>query len=202
METHGALTAGRLVDTKSGYFSAIYKDANTGELFYVNRGTDNRPDIAADALQAYGHASVQYDIAIDNAQRLVSGNVTITFEGHSLGGGLATAQAVVSGYRATVFNPAAVHPNTVGGAAILARQNSLVTNITVNGELLSYWQDKPGGILSAGGRRVPLDPANWERTRAYNGSSSVSANINPFDNHSTTTVLDSIFYRYENGKGF
>jgi hypothetical protein len=200
--TGGALTASMLIDAESGYYAGLYKNAKTGELVYVNRGTNNRLDWGTNKNQAFGIPDPQYERAIDNAQKLRQANIDVTYVGHSLGGGLATAQAVVSRRSAIVFNPAAVHANTVGGAETLARQNSLVTNITVDGEFLSFWQDKPGGIASAGGRRVTLDPANLARPRGFYMSIPVSKNFNPFDNHSTYTVLDSIFYRYESGKGF
>jgi hypothetical protein len=130
-------------------------------------------------------------------------NIAVTYAGHSLGGGLATAQAVVSRRSAIVFNPAAVNPKTVGGIAILERQGNFVANYTVAGEFLSKEQDNHSfGIPSAGGRRVTIDPANLVRPRGLYQSSPVSSFFNPISNHSINTVLDSIFYRYESGNGF
>lgn len=220
--TGGALTAADLVDARSGYFSAIYRNGETGELVYANRGTEigQATDRATDILQAIGKSDPQYTRAMENARELKSHGVNVTFTGHSLGGGLATAQAIVSGYRAVVFNPASVHANTVGGASMLARQNSLVTNVTVNGEPLSRFQD--GGKLtvgaaldawnsegslfvndhfqklaaevpSAGGRRMTLAPAYLARPRgAY-------LSIPGSPGHGITSVTDSLFYRYEQG---
>jgi YD repeat-containing protein len=220
--TNGTLAASDLIDPKSGYFSAIYRNDKTGELVYANRGTEihDAGDRAADILQSLGKSDLQYVRAIENAEALRDNGIKVTFTGHSLGGGLATAQAVVSGYKAVVFNPAGVHKNTVGGSAILARQNSLVTNVTVDGEPLSNFQD--GGkttvglildgltanpraepddhfrqlaaqVPSAGGRRVTLAPAYLARPRGFYVS------IPGSPGHGINSVADSLFYRYEKG---
>lgn len=140
--TKGALTADRLVNGKSGYFSAIYVNEKTGELIYANRGSEGPGDLTADIEQARGKPTPQYEQAKRNAFDLQKAGVRVTFTGHSLGGGLATAQAVVSGYHALVFNPAGVRAETVKGYN-LSRQDNLVTNVSVDGEALSLVQDNP-----------------------------------------------------------
>jgi len=201
--TKNALSASMLVDAESGYFSAIYKDTKSGELFYVNRGTEgpfNTLDRNANIIQAKGLQGAQYERAMNNARALSGPSVAITFEGHSLGGGLATAQAIVSGYRALVFNAAGVHPNTVGGAAELVKQNDLVTNVIVKGDFLTDGQDKPLAWPSAGGRRVLLDYAKWDNQSPDGRSERPWTNFNPIDNHMMVAVLDSLFNRYESNR--
>lgn len=81
-----------------------------------------------------------YKRATANALKLAESGVRVRFAGHSLGGGLATAQAIVSGYDALVFNPSGVRAETVEGHD-LPLQDKLVTNIMVQGEFLAKFQD-------------------------------------------------------------
>lgn len=67
---------------------------------------------------------------------------------------------------------------------------------------MSILQDLPGGPPSAGGRKVMLDHAKWMRTPSLDGSRPVRTNFNPVDNHGHPAILDSIYYRYETGRGF
>ena len=67
----------------------------------------------------------------------------VTFVGHSLGGGLATAAAAVFQRPAVTFNAAGVHPWTVSehGRGTLDNINQLVDAFRVQGEFLSTIQD-------------------------------------------------------------
>jgi pimeloyl-ACP methyl ester carboxylesterase len=97
-----------------------------------------------DAVQGLFGGTAQYDYAIEDAKKIVSRfpGREITFVGHSLGGGLATAAAAATGMRALTFNAAGVHPRTVArfGASLKGIDN-LVDAFRVNGEFLSTLQD-------------------------------------------------------------
>jgi hypothetical protein len=69
--------------------------------------------------------------------------------GHSLGGGMASAAAIVTGGRATTYNAAGVHGNTVGrvlglhgGYGTLASVSpGQITAYMITGEAVSHYQD-------------------------------------------------------------
>jgi len=81
------------------------------------RGTGAPGDWRANIGQALFGKSVQYDQAVDLAievHQATGGNVT--FAGHSLGGGLASAAAYATGGRAITFNAAGLHSSYRAGA--------------------------------------------------------------------------------------
>jgi hypothetical protein len=82
----------------------------------------------------------------------------LTFTGHSLGGGLATASSAATGRRAVVFNPAAVHPDTLSREGVVYNKNNtdrLVTSMFVPGEVLSVLQTATP-VINASYRHNPI----------------------------------------------
>lgn len=70
----------------------------------------------------------------------------VSFVGHSLGGGLASAAAVLTGSSATTYNAAGLNAHTVGGYPAIG---PMVDAYYVPGEILSGLQDNRGAILGA-----------------------------------------------------
>ncbi|MDX1303034.1 RHS repeat-associated core domain-containing protein [Photobacterium sp.] len=108
---------GSVTALRSGLQYGVFMNA-MGHTIVAFAGTQvqDMGDLATDGLQAFGLSTAQYRQAISIAKqqyRMASGN--ITFTGHSLGGGLATASAMVTGAGARVFNAAGVHENTIAG---------------------------------------------------------------------------------------
>jgi hypothetical protein len=120
--------------------------------------------LIANYLQADGRVGAQYERAVNNARALNKAGIVVEFTGHSLGGGLATAQAIVSGYKAVVYNPSGVRVETVKGYD-LSRQSTLVTQIVVKGEFLSQFQNSsPEQRLKlAGGLNAALHEGGFMR---------------------------------------
>ncbi|WEJ99469.1 MAG: LysM peptidoglycan-binding domain-containing protein [Candidatus Sphingomonas phytovorans] len=188
----------RLTDTASGYFSALY--VAPGENYiYANRGTDSGADWKSNALQSLGKVSPQYQRAIDNAVDLRDTlQSKLSFTGHSLGGGLATAQALVTGLRATVFDPAGVHSNTLARYnANFSRVNELVTSYYVQGEFLHGLNDQLG--TPTRGRVVGLPAVEQLSRDQSNFLSTPTSDLAGFDGtarHATSALLSSMFYKY------
>src|SRR5690606_10746763 len=93
----------------AGFKSGMYLDHISRKYVLAFAGTDDGPDIVADIWQGLGGFTEQYNAAIEIGRRLkdvaiFSGRAVLT--GHSLGGGLASAAAVVSGFHADTFNAA------------------------------------------------------------------------------------------------
>ena len=97
----------------------------------VEQGTG----IIAEGWQ-YERAKREALLARDEARRL---NYRLTFTGHSLGGGLATAAALHTNRPAVTFNAAGVNSWTTN----LSNASRLITNYRVKGEVLSTLQDSP-----------------------------------------------------------
>lgn len=96
-------------DSASGFKSQLYERTINGrkEYCYATAGTELEVgDIAADVLQTVG-ISLQYEQSINNAKalKMILGDA-VSFTGHSLGGGMAEANARATGESATTFNAA------------------------------------------------------------------------------------------------
>lgn len=120
---------------ESDFRASIYKRVVGGKTEYVVgfRGTAPREgllnnlkegaNIREDVTQALGLNSPGDRSAYDRAIKLatkVSRNArkqgaSVSYTGHSLGGGMASAAAAQTGNPATSYNAAGLHPNTVGG---------------------------------------------------------------------------------------
>jgi RHS repeat-associated protein len=133
----------------SGFNSALYKrtDPYDGTVYrvYATAGTDDLPDVRTDAAQALGLYDKQYIESTFNAQILnIRFGDNLTFVGHSLGGGLAEANALKTGLNAITFNAAGLADGTKEklGLTKLANVNAYV----IQGEILNKVQfDKAGG---------------------------------------------------------
>ncbi|MFM2409439.1 MAG: hypothetical protein RL481_267, partial [Pseudomonadota bacterium] len=114
---------GLSASSSNGYFSRVYRGGDT--VYLVNRGTDDTgagpfgrtPDGRTNATNLAGGLSGQHELAGDNAVALVAhakrAKLGVHFVGHSLGGSLASLQAVVTGKSATTFNATNLEVDTV-----------------------------------------------------------------------------------------
>ena len=96
----------------NGLKSQVYQRTTDGvtEYTYATAGTEaSWKDVGADAKQPFG-LSKQYGSAADNAKSLSKtlGETELTFTGHSLGGGEAALNALVTDRKAVTFNAAGV----------------------------------------------------------------------------------------------
>ncbi len=92
------------------YSASLFYNPFKDEYVLAYRGTDNLSDIPTNLLQAGGMSVSQYQKAVSLAEKVSAavGSARLTFTGHSLGGGLATAAAAKVHELAVVFNPAAL----------------------------------------------------------------------------------------------
>jgi len=105
--------------------------------------TTNEDFLANNFPQAIGLQTDYYDRAMKLGSLMQKSGMDFEVAGHSLGGGMATAAAAVSGARATVFNPANLNPQTVtdfanehAGVKVHDISQS-TTNYEIKGELLN-----------------------------------------------------------------
>ena len=194
------LTPDMLVDPKSGFYSAVYYDANANNYIVADRGTQNGIDWINNFQQLFGLDSKQYDEAAKVARSIQKMNAeNVVFTGHSLGGGLAALQALVSGLPAYTFNAAGLNAETVSReGASFAQADTLIHAYTVDHELLTTLQDY-SPAPSADGARTELTPVSFSNT-APNSEAPIPAyqDYNPgemFALHSIVEVAHALNYQ-------
>jgi hypothetical protein len=109
---------------ESGFKSELFvrTDKEGTEYAYATTGTekgDNRDWTKGNLPQFIG-LSEQYNLSMENAKLIRQGakGKEITFTGHSLGGGMAAANAYATGGKAITFNPAGVSGLTMATIAV------------------------------------------------------------------------------------
>jgi RHS repeat-associated protein len=130
----------------TGFQSKLYErvdaEGNVIEYAYVTAGTNDWKDALVDVGQLVG-VTVQYQMSVENAINIseeLGEDVELTFVGHSLGGGLAAANAYAAGRRAITFNPAALSEATkliLGITVESFLYDGDVQNYVVFGEIVS-----------------------------------------------------------------
>lgn len=127
-------------------------EEDDGDLVLAFRGTEplSAVDWVEDVEQAFGQ-SEQYEQAVSLARELqievdqynqdngLQGKdaIDLSFTGHSLGGGLATAAALATGEEAIVFDAAGLSSSTIENLNLDTENASAVTNFNVKGDFLS-----------------------------------------------------------------
>ena len=145
---------------RDNFRAVAYRNNITGELVVAFRGTQEIGDLVADMNQFDGHDSRTYRdaIALASALALENPNDDITFTGHSLGGGLATAAALQTGEQAVGFNSAALTEDSADLYGLdLNDANTQVTHLLVPGEAVTALQET---AMPAPPDPFPMDPDN------------------------------------------
>ncbi len=183
----------------TGFHADLYKNDNTGKYMLAYRGTkpDSVADWANNITQDKLGLSPQYAKAIYLARtvrKAVGDKLTLT--GHSLGGGMASAAAVVTGTKAITFNAAGVNRkakyfnenNDLRRVGSRDDEDSLVKSYYVTGEALAVGQGI-GLMKPAVGERIrlPVPKGMW-----------VTETI---DLHDMDAVLSSLYETYYEDKG-
>ena len=156
--SHLGLSSDLLVNPESGFFAGAYQLGDSGNYLIANRGTEftEENDWFASLYQGLGQFSAQYDQAmrVAVASTRTRGS-QVSFTGHSLGGGLASAQALAVRGSAITFNSSGLHANTVSKYGItLEEASQYVRSYHVKGELLSTAQDSGKYFFAAGAAGV------------------------------------------------
>jgi hypothetical protein len=165
-----------------GFRAKLFQDKVSGKYVLSFAGSDHLHDAAANWQQVRGKYAGQYDYAMSLAKKLYrdpavgdKDSANIEFVGHSLGGGLATAAAIVTGAKATTFNPAGVAEETVNRvdgirsdrkASLADIKPGQVTAYRTPDDALTTWQDSKNpvgkGMPDTVGRKVDLHlPLDW-----------------------------------------
>ncbi len=129
---------------RKNFRAVIYRNNQTGEDVVGFRGTQEWDDYVVDINQFEGRDTPIYGYARELAQALDRAKADVTFTGHSLGGGLATAAALTSHQQAIGFNSAALTERSAErhGSSIKDADH-LVTHLLVPGEWVTSFQETP-----------------------------------------------------------
>jgi hypothetical protein len=101
-----------IYEDDTGLKAALFVNGDDKVLAFAGTDLMSGADWSTNGNQAYGHDTAQYNSGIRYAAS-ISGNLVLT--GHSMGGGIAAAAAIITGRDATTFNAADVHTNTLRG---------------------------------------------------------------------------------------
>jgi RHS repeat-associated protein len=170
-------------DKKTGLLGKLFEKVIDGRVVgytYAFAGTqDLEVDGLEDIYQLIGVSS-QYQQAVDNANNLSKSELgaPLTFTGHSLGGGLASLAALVSGSDAITFNAAGLSDITLMRYGLGAASTKRIDAMIVQGDPLHTLQQLTPFVNMATGRKdiVP--------TRFYT--------LNPVWFHFMDTVLATL----------
>ena len=141
-----------------GFQGAVYSGVFEGkkEYIFITRGTSSLADGVTDITQLSGESS-QFTISVAYASYFSDIYENISFGGHSLGGGLASANALATGGRAVTFNAAGLSGFTKEKLN-LNDANADITAYVVEGEIVDHLQRSIG--LKAEGNIIIL-PASY-----------------------------------------
>lgn len=154
-----------------GDFSAsLYRDPVSGEYVLSFRGTDDIVRDAPDNLGQYlGLSTDQYRRAVVLAKNVLANisSASLSFTGHSLGGGLATAASLAVNQDSTTFNAAALTESSANALGLsYGASATLVRNYFVEGEFVTNFQAREDvcpypNRIGGGYRPIPLCIDNY-----------------------------------------
>jgi RHS repeat-associated protein len=166
-------------DPKTGFKSALYERTVKGktEYTYATAGTEDMLDTKHDVKQIFG-LSEQYTQSVNNAKQLKINlkGAEITFTGHSLGGGLAEANANETGMYAITFNAAGLSVFSPGGQKKATTTEAYILKT----DPLNVLQNATG-LPTAGGKKHFIEPGSTQG--AANGHS-INSIIESFETNS------------------
>jgi hypothetical protein len=152
------LTPAMLVNEQSGYKAVLYKNQTDNTYVYVNCGSNESVDYEESFTQGPGLSGAQYKQALNNAQQISSSAIgqKVTFSGHSLGGGLASAQSFATGIAGVTFGAAGLNKATLDkmGVERMVHSPELVEAYHLQGDLLAMIQDNSALLIGGLGSSI------------------------------------------------
>ncbi|PSQ16495.1 hypothetical protein BRD00_10920 [Halobacteriales archaeon QS_8_69_26] len=183
-------------NSESGFFAALYRNPATDETVLAFRGS-NPLELAdwteANLPNALNQPSKQYRRAIELANDVASEYENVTFTGHSLGGGLASAASMATGREAVTFNAAGPAPEQMleldTTDLLTADPEEDVTAYVVRGDVVNWAQDLVGGQVAdhplghvtGGTWKVLSSPAQGTRKELPQPSDMIENSWNPLE---------------------
>jgi RHS repeat-associated protein len=173
---------------KTGYKGALYKGTfnNKTEYIYATTGTNDFKDVKNDLQQPISGNSAQYSESVGLAKDLAQNYKGVSFTGHSLGGGLASANALMVEGKAVTFNAAGLSNATKENLG-LTGHTANISAFVVQGEAVSYYQGMVG--LKAEGRITTL-PASYAPNIPFTSIDNRVRLLQRLNNHRMAVVME------------
>ncbi len=180
----------RIHNEDTGFQSALYRKSigeDQYEYVYATAGTNPEEigDLRTNYDQIASGKSEQYDESVKHAVE-ISGtyqNSEINYVGHSLGGGLASANALATGNEAITFNAAGLSDKTKSNLGLSS--SAKIDAYVINGEIVDYSQSKIG--LKAEGTIHRLEASYPQRV--------MSTKKNKYARRAEQLYLDAIWQK-------
>lgn len=148
-------SGGNLLTIPDSQFSAsAYRNDLTSEYVIAFKGTDSFEAAVQNVVQGAVSGGEYYDQAIEIGRRVAQSGFPVSYVGHSLGGGLASAAVAASNGSGTTFNASGLNPLTVPDYDGSVNVDAYY----VRGDGLSSFQDDILAMPNADGRRIGLPP--------------------------------------------
>ena len=188
----------KLKDATSGFSSMLFQKQTDDIPYYAycTEGTEmsSFKDWSNNLSQAFFFGiSRQYSCSVSNAKKIdaaVGNNAVLWFIGHSLGGGLASNNSLVTGRHAITFNAAGLNTNRVTFTLLWNNWKDLFHPIKRSQRVHAFVLE--GEILNTA--------SWWIGQSAYGDKKTIKMkqqDIGRVDRHSLTTILDNLGMKYE-----
>jgi hypothetical protein len=175
---------------KTGYKGALYKGTYNGntEYIYANAGTNftSTEDSKNNGQQIISGNSPQYKQSVGVANAESKAHPGVSFTGHSLAGGLASANALSVEGKAVTFNATGLSNATKENLG-LSNKTANISAYVVQGEALSHYQGMIG--LRAEGKIITL-PATYVPQIPFIKADDVVRTLQRVYNHTMDVVTD------------
>jgi RHS repeat-associated protein len=175
-------------NSETGFRGGVYTKTIDGkaEYIYATEGTTptSMKDWSNNIDQVLDGTSLQYSESVGLAEGLAGEFEGISFTGHSLGGGLASANALAVGGKAVTFNAAGLSDATKSSLGI-AGNSANISAYVVQGEILDFSQSAIG--LRAEGN-INMLPATYAPSIPGVGIDNVVRLSQRIKNHSMSVV--------------
>ncbi|MGH2565255.1 MAG: lipase family protein, partial [Ginsengibacter sp.] len=173
-------------DAGSGYKAQLFAKIVNGKIVaynYAFAGTQkSAADVMTDAAQPLG-LSTQYDQAQGNAKILEQNYPGITFTGHSLGGGLASLAALVTGNHAITFNAQGLSAATMDEYNITNASQDNIDAVVIYGEPVDMGQYMVGpfsnGTINQAAGKIDLIVAKTWKFWTWHSIDTVINSLDP-----------------------
>lgn len=176
----------------NGFNSMLFQKEAYGIQYYAycTEGTEmtSVKDWFSNISQGLIGLSPQYTYSVEMAKQIdsaIGDNAVLWFIGHSLGGGLASNNSLVTGRHAITFNAAGLNPLRVNATLTLNNWKDLFHPIKRTQRIHAFVLE--GEILNS--------VLGWIGQSAYGDRKSIKFNrndISSIDRHALTTILDKL----------
>lgn len=181
-------------DDQAGFYSRVYRDENTSTYVVVNRGTNDAsapigilrqtPDGKTNGALITGGTTRQANLALANAREVAAAtDGRVRFAGHSLGGALASLQAMRTGAEAVVFNPLGINARTAARYHLDMGRLDAVRSYQVAGEPVARANRFLGLETSARTTQLESRELSWSANDGFRSSAGAK------DSHSMVAVI-------------